>query len=237
MYLILDIEAVTDPKAWTPPAKETWKDGKEPFAPVYAWRPIAIGALILEHDFTFKHLGIFGETDDEAAAIRKYATFMDEKRPILVTWNGRGFDVPVLNLRAMHYGLSQKWWFDRGSRYRYSEEGHLDLKDQMQDYGAVNGLGLDNMAKIIGLPGKIGIDGSMVGQLYVQGKIKEIRDYCLCDVIQTGFVLLRWRLFSGQLSIDAYRTAAKNLLDQVGITPTTSELVSKVDRKVLLLEP
>jgi hypothetical protein len=237
-YLVLDIEAVVDPSLWTEPPKEEWKDGKKPFAPVYAWKPIAIGSMLLDHDFTFRKMGIFGEARgaDEEGMVRDYIAYMDEHRPILVTWNGRGYDVPVLNMRAMHYGLTSKWYFVKGTRYRYSEEGHLDLKDQMHDYGAVSGVGLDSMAKVIGLPGKIGVDGSMVGQMYADGKIKEIRDYCLCDVVQTAFVLLRWRLFSGELSLERYRMVAEQLLDETQENPATKELAGKVDRKVLLLE-
>ena len=130
-------------------------------------------------------------------------------KPVLVTFNGRGYDVPVLELAAYRYGISIPEWFNVGahsyeqSRNRYNISSHLDLCDLFSNFGAVRmSGGLNLLANMMGKPGKSGIDGSQVQDYYDEGKIQEIVDYCRCDVLDTYFVFLRSRVLLGRLSLE-----------------------------------
>jgi predicted PolB exonuclease-like 3'-5' exonuclease len=155
----------------------------------------------------------------------------------VVTWHGRGFDLPVLMARAMVRGVPMPWYFDeRDYRYRYSIDKHLDLGDQLADYGAARGGKLGAVAKAIGLPGKIGIGGEHVEAAYKDGRLVEIHNYCLCDVALTGFIFLRYMLLRGKLKEDAYRTSAGTLYELCLADKRVAEVASKADAKLLLLD-
>jgi predicted PolB exonuclease-like 3'-5' exonuclease len=234
-YLVLDIETVPDRELYTPP--EPAPGAERAFPPLYACRPIVIGVMWLGEDLSLRRLGTVGEGKDEAAILRGFADFMAGRRPHLVTWNGRGFDLPVLALRSLRHGLSWPWYYrERDYRYRYSEEGHLDLCDFLSDHGAARMTSLDGAARLIGLPGKEGVDGSQVEGLFHAGQIDALRQYCLADVTQTAFLFLRWRLLVGQISRDTYRKVAGELLAAVTADARVASLGQNVDRRRLLLE-
>lgn len=234
-YLVLDIETVPDAALYTPPAVGTGME--RPFPPPYAHRPIALGVLWLDDSYAFKRLGVVGEGKDEAATLTDFATFVERERPHLVTWNGRAFDLPVLALRCMRHGVPLRFYYqDRDYRYRYTEEGHLDLADSLTDHGAAKSMGLDAVAHVVGLPGKVGVDGSQVEGLYNAGQIELIRNYCLSDVVQTAFVLLRFRLLQGAFTIERYRSIAAALLDAIAADGRLATLVDRIDRGRLLLQ-
>ncbi len=132
------------------------------------------------------------------------------KRPPLVTFNGRGYDLPVLELAAYRFGISLPDWFNinartyEQSRNRYNTDSHLDMMDLFSNFSAyrITG-GLNLLANIIGKPGKTGIDGSQIQDMYDAGHTKAINDYCRCDVLDTYFVFLRTRVLLGQLPLEA----------------------------------
>lgn len=132
------------------------------------------------------------------------------KCPTLVTFNGRTFDIPLLELAAFRFGLSLNRWFNLHAktydqpRNRYNLEAHFDLNDVLTNYGAsrFNG-GLNLAANLLGKPGKLDIKGHMVQDLYQAGKLAEISDYCRCDVLDTYFVFLRTSVLLGQLTLEA----------------------------------
>ena len=129
--------------------------------------------------------------------------------PTLVTFNGRGFDVPLMELAAFRYGISVPRWFAINAksfeqpRNRYNTLAHWDLQDLMVNFGATrfNG-GLNLAATLLGKPGKIDVQGDMVQDLYDQGKIAEINDYCRCDVLDTYFVFLRASVMTGRIDLE-----------------------------------
>ena len=134
-YLVLDIETIPDRELFTPP--EPAAGVERPFPPLYACRPVVIGVMWLDEDLGVKRIGTIGEGKDEAGMMADFADFMGKWRPHLVTWNGRGFDLPVLALRALRFGLDFRWYYrGEGYRYRFTEEGHLDLCDVLSDHGA-----------------------------------------------------------------------------------------------------
>jgi hypothetical protein len=129
-------------------------------------------------------------------------------RPSLVTFNGRGFDLAVLELAAYRYGLPIPAWFRQGAkswedpRNRYSSPCHIDLLDVVSNFGAarVSG-GLDLLATLLGKPGKMETKGEMVQDLWTAGEHQRIDDYCMCDCLDTYFVFLRIRLLQGAIDL------------------------------------
>jgi hypothetical protein len=131
------------------------------------------------------------------------------RKPTLVSFNGRTFDLPLLELAAFRYGISAAAWFNcSGKTYdqprnRYNTECHLDLHDVLTNFGAsrFNG-GLNLVANLLGKPGKMDVQGHMVQDLWNEGKLTEINDYCRCDVLDTYFAFLRTMVMLGHLKLD-----------------------------------
>jgi len=131
------------------------------------------------------------------------------RRPTLVTFNGRTFDMPLMELAAFRYGLSVPGWFniyDRSweqHRSRYNTQSHLDLHDLLTNFGASRfSGGLNLAANVLGKPGKMDVQGHMVQDLFNEGKLAEINDYCRCDVLDTYFVFLRASVLLGRVSLE-----------------------------------
>lgn len=128
----------------------------------------------------------------------------------LVSFNGRAFDLPVLELQALRYGCQAPRYFNEkhGHRYRYSEERHYDLFDFLSNMGAsrIRG-GFNLLARLIGLPGKTSVDGSMIQGLWDAGQLATIHAYCRQDVIQTYGLFVRLELMRGRLTPEEYRAA------------------------------
>lgn len=129
-------------------------------------------------------------------------------RPTLVTFNGRTFDVPLLELAAFRYGLSVPGWFDLQARpydqrrNRYNMNSHLDLHDLLTNFGATRfSGGLNLAANLLGKPGKMDVQGHMVQDLHEAGRHADIADYCRCDVLDTYFVFLRTAVLLGGISL------------------------------------
>lgn len=235
-FLVIDIETVPDETVYPAPAVEPGTE--RPFPPLWAHRPIVIGAMLLGSDLSFRRLGVVGEDKDEPGLLAAFASYVDRDRHNLVTFNGRGFDLPVICLRCLRHGVAMPFYYqDRSYRYRYSPDGHIDLLDEITDHGASRDkVGLDTVARLIGLPGKVGVDGSQVEGLFKAGRIADVRRYCLSDVVQTAFVFLRFRLLQGFLDRDAYRRTAAALLDAVAGDERVKEIAGQVDRRRLLLD-
>lgn len=214
-YTILDIETVPEGK---------FKKGE--FPPPHAHRVVAIGQVKLDRDMRPAGMGVItgNEQDVLAAWNADFYQGADVRSPFptIVTWAGRVFDLPVLVTRCFKHGIPVPWFFqDKGYRYRYAEDRHLDLCDTMSDFGAAPKMKLDAVAKLIGLPGKMGIDGSKVAGLFAKGKIADIADYCLTDCLQTAFVFMRYSLLRGR-PLEAFRDAARALLDELDIDDEAS---------------
>jgi hypothetical protein len=131
------------------------------------------------------------------------------RRPTLVSFNGRGFDLPLLELAAFRYGLSVPGWFRSDvksfeqARSRYNTKSHIDLCELLTNFGSTRFHGgLNLAANLLGKPGKMDVEGHMVQDLYDADRLAEINDYCRCDVLDTYFVFLRTRVVLGQLPLD-----------------------------------
>ncbi len=236
-YVIFDIETVPDSTLWTaPPPKPRAKKGGG-FPPLYAHRPIAIGVLALnEETYAVETFAVAGTTtfgDNEGALIAAWSGWMAQLQPVLVSFNGRAFDVPVLALRAIRHGVSIGW-HNKEYRSRYGEQ-HIDLFDEATVFGGVgrDGFSLSNLSALIGLPTK-GEDGSMVAGMHAEGQHAKIEAYCGMDLVRTAFLFMRYQLMRGRLSLEGYRVAAvaiKNLC----VERQLSGVLFGADEKRLLL--
>jgi predicted PolB exonuclease-like 3'-5' exonuclease len=122
----------------------------------------------------------------------------------MVTFNGRGFDLPLLEMAAFRYGVHCGPEYFANSRNRFGG-GHLDLMEWLTNYGACRGQsagGLNLLSKILGKPGKMAVAGDQVYEMHQSGKIKEINDYCMFDTLDTYFVFLRTRVMAGDISLE-----------------------------------
>jgi predicted PolB exonuclease-like 3'-5' exonuclease len=233
-YLVLDIETVPDSELYKPPDLSTGTE--RPFPPLYAHRPIVLGVLWLDETYAFRRVGVIGEHDNEPEMLNDFSHFVEQWRPHLVTFNGRSFDLPVIMLRCLRHGVPMRFFFDdRDYRYRFTDAGHIDLYDFLSEHGAAKVGSLDAIAHVIGLPGKVGVDGSQVEGLYNAGQIELIKNYCLADVAQTAFVLLRYRLLQGLLDRAGYQRAASGLFDALAADGRVAPVLERIDRPRLLL--
>ena len=182
------------------------------FLPLHLQKIVAI-ACALRDKAGFKIASVGNPEDAEPELIRRFFDLVDKLVPQLVSWNGGGFDLPVLNHRALIHGVTAaKFWEwgddDRDFRYnsylgRYHTR-HLDLMDVLAMYQPRASAGLDAMARLCGFPGKLGMDGGEVHAAVQQGKLDLVRRYCETDVMNTYLLYLRFRLLRGELSAGEY---------------------------------
>jgi 3'-5' exonuclease len=182
------------------------------FLQLYLHRVVAIACALREGN-TFRVWSLGEGSDPESELIRRFYDGIDRYTPQLVSWNGGGFDLPVLNHRALIHGVTAaKFWDwgddDRDFKFnsylgRYHTR-HLDLMDVLAMYQPRASAGLDAMARLCGFPGKLGIDGSQVHGAFTAGRIGEIRCYCETDAMNTYLLFLRFQLMRGTLSAGQY---------------------------------
>ena len=170
---------------------------------------IAIGNVTGDHILHgIQTLGMSGDSEEEL--VREFWKRIEDFRGCLISFNGRCFDLPVLELGAMRWGISAPHYFDNGdsARSRDALERHLDLYEYLTNFGEV-GLrgGMDLLLKMLGLPGKLAMNGAMVQECYDSGRLDEIHHYCRTDVVQTYFLFLRVELMRGRLDQAGYQAA------------------------------
>ena len=158
------------------------------------------------------------EQSTEEEIIKGCFNYLSKNPSRLVSYNGRTFDLPVLKYRAMKYGVAAPWLFKSGDKWnnyqqRYSLDWHCDLLEAFSDFGASARCKMDEVCSILGVPGKLDTDGSQVAELFDNGKIKEIRDYCETDVINTYLLYLNFQVLSGNLNKDNFIKCNRDLID------------------------
>jgi 3'-5' exonuclease len=150
----------------------------------------------------------------EAELIARFFDGIDKYSPDLVSWNGSGFDLPVLHYRALKAGVqAPRYWEtgDEDTSFRYNNYlsryhwRHLDLMDVLSSFQGRARASLQDMALLLGLPGKLGFSGEQVWDAVLAGRLAEVRNYCETDVLNTYLVLLRFELFRGRLDPGGYR--------------------------------
>ncbi|WP_455234754.1 3'-5' exonuclease [Thiogranum longum] len=184
------------------------------FLPLHLHRICAI-SVVLRHADRVKVWSL-GEPDSgEAELVQRFFDGIDKFTPTLVSWNGGGFDLPVLHYRSLLHGVQAPRYWDTGgddrdfkwnnylSRYH---ERHTDLMDVLAGYQMRANAKLDEVATMLGFPGKMGMSGAKVWDAYLAGEIEGIRNYCETDVLNTFLVYQRFQLIRGHLTQAAYET-------------------------------
>lgn len=194
-------------------AKRQEKNVNSTFLPLHLQRIVAI-SVALRTKNQFK-VGSMGNIDsDEPVLIEGFFKCIEKYLPTLVSWNGSGFDLPVLHYRSLLHGISSPSYWNVGdddasfrwnnylSRYHYR---HTDLMDVLAAYQNRANAPLTEIAVMLGLPGKLGMDGSQVWDYFLDKKLAAIRNYCETDVLNTYLIYLRFELIRGNLSFEAYQ--------------------------------
>ena len=185
------------------------ENGKD-FIPYTFQLPISLVIAKVAKDLSLQDLIVLDEKHSRPHEITRlfWDGWQKYQRPKLVSFNGRGFDMPLLELCAFRYGVAIPDWFAEDARnfdqprYRYNTAAHFDLYEWLTNSGASRFAGgLSLAANLIGKPGKMEVAGHMVQDLWDAGKKAEIHDYCRGDVLDTYFVFLRSRLLAGDIDL------------------------------------
>jgi predicted PolB exonuclease-like 3'-5' exonuclease len=171
-------------------------------------RVVAISVVMRSRD-TLKVWSLGEENSPEKDLIERFFDGLEKYTPDLVSWNGAGFDLPVLHYRSLLHGITAARYWETGdgdSSFRYSNYlsrfhwRHMDLMDILSGFQGRGRASLADIACLLGLPGKLGMHGSQVWPVYLEGGLKRIRDYCEADVLNTYLIYLRFELLRGRLS-------------------------------------
>ncbi|MBI3773898.1 MAG: 3'-5' exonuclease [Gammaproteobacteria bacterium] len=198
------------------------QDTGNDFLPLHQHRVVAISAVFRNRDqLKVWSLGTLESSEKEL--IQRFFDGIDKFTPTLVSWNGGGFDLPVLHYRGLINGVVAPRYWDVGegdrdfkwnnylSRYHYR---HTDLMDVLAAYQPRANAPLDDIATLLGFPGKMGMSGAKVWDSFQAGDLEGIRNYCETDVLNTYLVYLRFELMRGNLTIEEY-TAECRLVREV----------------------
>ena len=183
------------------------------FLPLHLHQVVAISCVLRDRD-SFRVWSLGEPQDDEKVLIQRFFDGIEKYTPQLVSWNGSGFDLPVLHYRALLHQVQGARYWDMGeedrefkwnnyiSRYHAR---HLDLMDLLAAYQPRASAPLDEVSQLLGFPGKIGMSGDKVWDTYQAGNIADIRAYCETDVVNTYLVYLRFQLMRGVYDEQRYQ--------------------------------
>lgn len=206
------------------------------FLPHEQHRVVAISCALRSRDSL--RLWSLGDPDgSEADLVARFFEGIERFSPDLVSWNGGGFDLPVLHYRALRHGIQAPRYWETGdsdTAFRYNNYlsryhwRHLDLMDVLSAMQPRARASLSDMADLLGLPGKLGFSGAKVWDTYVAGEILQIRRYCETDVLNTYLVYLRFELMRGRFSREAFAAEVERVkaLLRAGTEPHHAEFLS-----------
>lgn len=206
-------------------ARENSNTGSD-FLPVTYQIPVSVCVARVGRDFGLERITCLDAPRYRPREIVcQFWSGLEKLNAKLVTFNGRGFDMPLLELAGYRYGCPALNYFQR-SRNRYS--GSIDLLDWFSNYGAYRMVGgLNLLAKMLGLPGKMDASGDQVYRMYREGRYQDINDYCMCDTLDTYFIFLRTRVMVGELTpvqeADLIARARDYLTGRVGELPALKQ--------------
>jgi len=211
-------------------------DGASDFLRLHLHKVVAISVLLKTKDSV--NVWSLGETDsDEKEIIKRFYEGIDKYIPRLVSWNGRGFDLPVLHYRALLYGINAQRYWETGNddqSFRWNNylsrfhDRHTDLMDLLAGYEYRAVAPLEQIATMLGYPGKMGMSGDKVWDTYQAGDIGSIRDYCETDVLNTYLVYLRFELMRGNMTQQAYQIEC-DALKEILAKESKSHLLAFLD--------
>ncbi|MGH8195454.1 MAG: 3'-5' exonuclease [Woeseiaceae bacterium] len=177
------------------------------FLPLHLHRIVAISVALRTGD-TFRVWSLGDRDSGEAELVQRFFDGIERYAPDLVSWNGGGFDLPVLQYRALKYGIQAPRYWETGDKdreFRYNNYlsrfhwRHIDLMDVLSGFQSRGKASLDQIAVLLGFPGKLGLSGDKVRDSWLDGGIDAIRNYCETDVLNTWLVYLRFEHMRGKL--------------------------------------
>ena len=190
-------------------------------------RIVAISVALRTRD-DFKVWSLGSPDAPEAEIIQRFFDGIEKYTPDMVSWNGSGFDLPVLHYRALRHGISAPRYWEVGdedhsfkwnnylNRFHWR---HLDVMDVLSGYQGRGRASLQNVAMLLNLPGKLGMSGDKVWDCWLEGGIEDIRNYCETDVLNTFLVYLRFQLMRGHLSREQYQQENQRIRDYLQHQP------------------
>jgi predicted PolB exonuclease-like 3'-5' exonuclease len=212
---------------WVAERKEK---GQSDFMPLYLQRVLVISCVFRNAEGLRVHSFVDRDGQSEGKVIQNFFQSVERHTPQLVSWNGSGFDLPVLHYRGLRHGVEASKYWDMGeddrefkwnnyiSRYHMR---HLDLMDLLALYSPKNNAPLDSLAKLCGFPGKLGMDGSQVYAQYLAGETEEIRRYCETDVLNTYLMYCRYQKMRGGFTPEEYENEIRFVKETLGGLSTT----------------
>ena len=204
---LLELDGLSDEDVATAMTFKRQQSAGTDFLPLHQHRIVAISVTFRTAD-SFKVWSLGDEDSDEAEIVQRFFDGIARYTPDLVSWNGGGFDLPVLHYRALKHGIQAARYWEMGegdrdfkwnnylSRFHWR---HIDLMDVLAGFQPRGRASLDQMAVMLGFPGKLGMSGARVWDKFQEGAIGEIRNYCETDVLNTWLVYLRFEFMRGNL--------------------------------------
>ena len=197
--------------------------GSSEFLRHHLHRVIAISVFLRTSDkLSVWSLGESNSTEKEL--IQRFFDGIERYTPLLVSWNGRGFDLPVLHYRALLHGISAPRYWETGEddqSFRWNNylnrfhERHTDLMDVLSGYEGRAVAPLADISTMLGFPGKMGMGGDKVWDCFINGDIESIRNYCETDVLNTYLIFLRYELMRGRQTQAGYDAACQKVRDML----------------------
>ena len=183
---------------------ESFFGDKFPPAPFHKIVAIAMLTATYEGDGSWRvreisapHAGEMTEKE----IIEKFMATVDQTMPILVSYNGASFDLPVILWRAALHKVAGLHLSRFSKSFPRSRDHHWDLCDLLSGFEAKNRVKLDVACKFLGVEGKSGgVDGSQVAELAQRGEFSAIADYCTGDIAALHRIFLRREVVNNRLS-------------------------------------
>ena len=223
---LLGLEGLSDADVATAMTFKRQQAVGHDFLPLHQHRVVAISVTFRTAD-SFKVWSLGDESSGERELVQRFFDGIDRYSPDLVSWNGGGFDLPVLHYRALRHGIQAPRYWETGdtdrdfrwnnylSRYHWR---HIDLMDVLANFNNRAFAKLDEIAVMLGFPGKLGMSGALVWDRFREGAIEEIRNYCETDVLNTWLVFLRFEYLRGNLddkALERELTLVRNTLEHM----------------------
>jgi len=198
-------------------------NGRTEFLQHYLHKIVTI-SVVLKTDDKLSVWSLGDKNSTETELLERFFEGIEQYTPVIVSWNGSGFDLPVIHYRSLIHGVvAQRYWEngDDDQSFRWNNylsrfhSRHTDLMDVLSGYITTARAPLNEIATILGFPGKMGMSGEKVWDCYLDGDIESIRNYCETDVLNTYLIYLKYQLMRGRLTNDLYITECQKVCDML----------------------
>lgn len=199
------------------------------FLPLYQHRVVAI-SVVLSGSNDLKIWSLGSPASDEEELVQRFFDGLDRYSPELVSWNGSGFDLPVLHYRSLLHGVSSPRYWEMGDEdrsFRYNNYlsrfhwRHIDLMDVLSGFQPRAKASLNDIAIMLGFPGKLGMKGDQVWDRYQQGEIEKVRGYCETDALNTYLIFLRFQYIRGLLDQQQLQSEYARVREALAVSDAT----------------